>query len=86
MVTVYVLRSLVADRRYTGMSKDVRNRLNEHNQGKNRYTKAFMPWEIIYIEEHPNWQVARTREKYLKSASGRKWLNALLQNGGSLPA
>ena len=86
MVTVYVLRSLVADKRYTGMSKDVQNRLNEHNQGKNRYTKAFMPWEIIYFEEHPNWQVARIREKYLKSASGRKWLDTRLQNGGSLPA
>ena len=88
MITVYVLRSLKDNARYTGMAKDVNNRLTEHNAGKNRYTKTHRPWIIIYTEQHPDWNTARVREKYLKSAAGKRWLSKYLANGnrGSLPA
>jgi hypothetical protein len=33
---------------------------------------------MIYTEEHPDWQSARTREKYLKSAAGKRWLEKYL--------
>ena len=59
---------------YVGMALDAIKRLNEHNHGKNRYTKGHIPWEIIYSEEQPDWKTARIREKYLKSAAGKKWL------------
>ncbi len=49
---------------YVGMVKDIENRLREHNQGKNRYTKGHIPWKIIYTEIFPNWTEARVREKY----------------------
>ena len=49
-------------------------RLKEHNEGKNRFTKGHLPWKIIYTEKHPDWATARQREKYLKSAAGKKWL------------
>jgi predicted GIY-YIG superfamily endonuclease len=71
MVTVYVLRSLKDGAKYTGMALDVSKRLNEHNAGKNRYTKGHRPWEVVYTEVHPDWKSARIREKYLKSAAGR---------------
>jgi len=29
---------------------------------------------MIYSETHDNWQEARNREKYLKSAAGKRWL------------
>lgn len=31
---------------------------------------------MIYTEEHDNLKSARAREKYLKSASGRKWMRS----------
>jgi len=72
------------------MAINAQSRLNEHNTGKNRYTKAHIPWEIIYTETHPDWATARVREKYLKSTAGKKWLSKFLnQRGGitgSLPA
>ncbi len=74
MITVYVLRSLSDDRHYVGMAKDAHVRLKEHNNGKNRFTKGHLPWEIIYTEDHPDWATARIREKYLKTAAGKKWL------------
>ena len=90
MVTVYVLLSLKDKATYVGMAIDVTNRLKEHNSGKNRYTKAHLPWKIIYTEEHPDWSTARIREKYLKSTAGKNWLKKYFdEHGGitgSLPA
>ena len=90
MVTVYVLLSLKDKATYVGMAIDVTNRLKEHNSGKNRYTKAHLPWKIIYTEERPDWSTARIREKYLKSTAGKNWLKKYFdEHGGitgSLPA
>jgi predicted GIY-YIG superfamily endonuclease len=90
MVTVYVIESLLDGIWYTGMALYAENRLKEHNAGKNRFTKGHRPWKIIYTEQHPDWEVARKREKYLKSSAGKTWLKKLISgNGGdtgSLPA
>ena len=75
MITVYVLKSLIDDIYYVGMAKDANLRLKEHNSGKSRFTKGHLPWEIIYTESHPDWAAARIREKYLKTAAGKKWLS-----------
>ena len=89
MVIVYVLESLTDQIWYTGMTQNVTRRLHEHNSGKNRFTKGHQPWKIIYTEQHPNWESARKREKYLKTAAGKNWLIKHLANDGdasSLPA
>jgi predicted GIY-YIG superfamily endonuclease len=90
MVTVYVLLSVKDKATYVGMALNALHRLKEHNSGKNRYTKAHIPWEIIYTEQFPDWATARAKEKYLKSTAGKKWLKKHLNgNGGiagSLPA
>ena len=78
MVFVYVIESLSDQIWYTGMAKDVTKRLQEHNQGQSRFTKGHLPWKIIYIESHPDWGIARVREKYLKSAAGKRWLRKYL--------
>ena len=88
MITVYVIESLVDQTWYTGMAKNAIDRLDEHNSGKNRFTKGHRPWKTIYTEEHPDWNQARQREKYLKSAAGKKWLRNYLKSHGdtsSLP-
>jgi len=43
-----------------------------------------MPWSAFHSEAFPNYQTARIREKYFKSASGKRYLRKLL--AGSLPA
>ena len=79
MITVYVIESITDQTRYTGMALDPVIRLREHNGGKNRFTKGHLPWKIIYTEVHPDWGSARIREKYLKSAAGKKWLTKQLR-------
>jgi putative endonuclease len=78
MVSVYALKNLQNDEVYVGMSKFPEKRLKEHNSGKNRYTKAFMPWTVFFIEEFPNYEQARVREKYLKTATGKRFLKKAL--------
>ncbi|NAS29483.1 GIY-YIG nuclease family protein [Flavobacteriaceae bacterium R38] len=73
MYFVYVLYSPSFDRYYIGMTQDYEKRLKEHNNGKTKSTKAFKPWEIIYKEIFNSREEAIDREKYLKSAAGRRW-------------
>jgi len=89
MVTVYVIESLSDQTWYTGMALDAEKRLKEHNNGKNRFTKGHRPWKIIFTELHSEWESARKREKYFKSAAGKIWLKKFLSGGGdtsSLPS
>ena len=89
MVYVYVIESITDGTWYKGMAEVVDDRIAEHNSGKNRFTKGHRPWKLIHTEEFPTWKDARIREKYLKSAAGRRWLKNFLMNGddtGSLPA
>ena len=55
------------------MSADVEQRLKTHNSGKVRSTKAYVYWTLVHVEEFANRKEARKREKYLKSAAGRRW-------------
>jgi predicted GIY-YIG superfamily endonuclease len=85
MVFVYIIESISDQTWYTGIALDFTKRLKEHNAGKNRFTKGHLPWKIIYSECHSDWQAARDREKYLKSAAGKRWLQKKLGSAGSLP-
>ena len=65
------------DSQYVGMTSDENRRLKEHNSGQVKSTKSKCPWEIIYIEEFDTLAEARKREKYLKSAAGRRFRKKL---------
>ena len=72
---VYILKSLKYPKTYTGSTTDVERRLREHNTGTNcTYTKRYRPWELVYKEKCDSLENARVREKYLKSAAGRRFL------------
>ncbi|MGE0568215.1 MAG: GIY-YIG nuclease family protein, partial [Bacteroidia bacterium] len=65
------------DRFYVGHSTDIDKRLAYHNSGKVKSTKAFAPWKVVYSEIFTNATDARSREKYFKSAAGRKFLKPI---------
>jgi putative endonuclease len=74
MWTVYVLRSEKDQRLYVGMSKNLEQRLKEHNSKKVFSTKPYVPWKLIHQESFPDSKAARHREKFLKSSYGKGWL------------
>ena len=47
---VYVLRSKLDNKFYTGFTSDLEKRFEEHNTGKVYSTKARLPFEIVYYE------------------------------------
>ncbi|MFH0806223.1 MAG: GIY-YIG nuclease family protein [Candidatus Brennerbacteria bacterium] len=71
---VYVLKSTRASKSYVGITSDLTRRLSEHNSGKHPYTKRYLPWKVVYTETEVDRETARKREKYLKSAAGRRFL------------
>ncbi|NAS12459.1 GIY-YIG nuclease family protein [Poritiphilus flavus] len=73
MYQVYVLYSNDFNRYYIGMSVDAKKRLAEHNSGRTKSTSPFTPWKLVHVETYHTRPEARKREKYLKSAAGRRW-------------
>jgi putative endonuclease len=78
VIEVYAIISETSNEIYVGMALSAENRLKEHNNGKNRYTKGLRPWKLFKIEYFPNWKEARIREKYLKSGAGKELLKSLV--------
>jgi putative endonuclease len=74
MVYVYAIKNSHNNEVYVGITKHPEQRLKEHNSGKNRYIKAFIPWIIFYMEEYPDYEQARKREKQLKTTVGKRFL------------
>ena len=71
---VYVLRSEKDSRYYVRMSSDIEKRLIAHNSERTKSTKGYGPWVLLHLEEYPDRDSARKREKYLKSGYGKQWL------------
>ena len=66
MYFVYILQSLSKKRFYIGHSSNVERRLKEHNAGKVRSTKGYVPWQLIYEEEHKSKSQAFAGEMQIK--------------------
>jgi len=75
---VYVLKSKKDKKRYVGMSKDPYKRVKDHNSGHVKSTKGRGPFEISYKEECKSREIARQKEKYFKSGSGRELLDKII--------
>ncbi|MEM9327860.1 MAG: GIY-YIG nuclease family protein [Bacteroidota bacterium] len=75
-IYVYAISSTTRSYIYVGMSDNLRRRLEQHNAGKNRTTKPYLPFVLIWVEEFPSRSEARKREKYLKSGVGKEFLKA----------
>ena len=71
--SVYIIYSIGHRKSYVGISEDVQRRLAEHNRRSVKSTKPFVPWILVYEEVVGTITEARIKEKYLKSAAGRRW-------------
>jgi putative endonuclease len=70
MYYLYILRSLSTGRLYTDTTDDPARRLRDHAAGNTPSTRARGPWELAYLEEHPDRRTALRRERHLKSLEG----------------
>ena len=84
MFYVYVLQSKKDGKWYTGSTGDLRKRFSQHNLGKSFATKGRRPFILIYYEACINEKDARSRELYLKSGMGKRYLKNRLKRFLSL--
>jgi putative endonuclease len=74
MYYTYVLLSLKDEKFYTGFTKNLKLRFDEHQKGKVESTKDRRPLKLIYYEACLNQQDATHREKYLKTYHGKSFI------------
>ncbi len=80
MYYVYVLKSKKDRYFYVGCTQNLRKRLEEHNTAKVRSTRNRVPFEIVYYEASRNRTDALRRERYLKTAYGKRYLKNRLRS------
>ena len=78
---VYILKSIKNGRYYIGCTKNLENRLIEHNSGETKGIRYLIPFELVYKECYNTLPEARKRERYLKSKKSRKYLERLINRG-----
>ncbi|PIV17115.1 MAG: endonuclease [Flavobacteriales bacterium CG03_land_8_20_14_0_80_35_15] len=74
---VYAISSSEHNYIYVGLTQNVSERIKRHNDGRERTTKFYSPFELIYSEVCKSRIDARIREKYWKSGIGKEKLKIL---------
>ncbi len=74
MYYVYLLK-LKNDSYYTGITKDLKNRVKKHNKGDVFTTKSKRPVELVFYCAFPSKSRAANFEAYLKTGSGQAFRN-----------
>lgn len=77
---VYVLRSRLDRHFYVGLTRNLPARLQLHNKGLIVSTRNRRPFDLVYWEGCLNESDAAKREKYLKSAWGKRYIKTRLKN------
>lgn len=77
---IYVLKSKVDGKFYTGYTKDLKLRFKLHNKGKVPSTKYRKPLDLLYYEACISQDDVTHREKYLKTYHGKQFIRKRLKS------
>jgi putative endonuclease len=75
---VYILHSEKDGSYYIGHTADLDERIQRHNLGKSSYTKAKVPWKLVYREVFTTRSEATKREKEIKHMKSREYVEQLV--------
>ncbi len=79
MYYIYVLLSDKDNNLYVGYTNNLKTRIDKHNNGYVLSTKNRRPIKLIYYEACLSQQDAVKREKYLKTAWGKRYIKNRLK-------
>ena len=74
MYFVYIIESEKYHRYYIGQTEELEARVERHNKGRNRSTKAFAPWRLRWWKEFETRSEAVKEESKLKAIKSRDGL------------
>ena len=78
MYHAYVIKSIEHNYYYKGHCKDLDNRLLQHNSGMTESLRPYIPFKLVYSESFETEKEAINREKYFKTAAGRRFLKKMI--------
>lgn len=76
---VYAISSIIKKYIYVGMSQNVDERFARHNSGREKTTKSYTPYSLIFTTYIKERITARLIEKYLKSGYGKEFLREMIK-------
>ena len=62
------------------MTKNLEERIARHNAGREKTTRPYVPFSLLFYEEVSDRIEARVKEKYWKSGIGKEKLRAMKDN------
>ncbi len=80
MFYVYLLRSKLTGRIYTGYTTDLKRRVKEHFNQEVHSTLRMKDLELIFYEAFEDKRDAIERENYLKTTKGKRTIRLMLKN------
>lgn len=81
MAFVYILQSQKNYRYYIGSTDNLQRRLEEHNNGKSKYTKLTKPFALVFSQEFPTISEAIRREYKLKKYKSKVIIEKIIEDG-----
>lgn len=76
MIFIYVIK-LDRDKHYTGITKNLINRLQQHHKKQSKFTSHYNIISLNYIATAKNYQSARRLEKQIKQFRAGKYINKI---------
>ena len=79
MYYTYILKSDRDGSFYTGQCENIQERVERHNKGYTRSTKAKIPWKLAYYETYHTRSEAIKRELQIKKYKSRQYISNLIE-------
>ena len=78
---IYILTNKNHTVLYTGITKGLKRRVSEHQQGiGSKFTKRYNVHKLVYFEQTPSRETAIAREKQIKAGSRQKKIDLINEN------
>jgi putative endonuclease len=85
MYYIYFAKSLKNNKVYVGYTgKKPEERIKEHNQGSNYWSKLNKPLKLIYYESYFCREDAKLREEFFKMGFGKRIKKLIIQELGAV--
>jgi putative endonuclease len=78
---VYIIKAVSRNWFYVGLTANIEERLEDHNNNKNKSTKGFSPFKLIFVQVFKDRKTARDFEKFLKVRNNKEILLDLVKPG-----
>lgn len=82
MFYTYIIYSKSLNKYYIGSCQDIQKRLQDHLNGRSKFTKIAKDWELKHHETFETQSDVIKRELHIKKMKSRKYIENLIETKG----